>query len=95
MVLAGTDSEDFDLSSSGELTFKEVPNYEDPTDSDGNNDYRITIEAREQGDGNSVARLNVVIRVANVDEPGVVQTNAEETPVGQTVRLAVEDEDGG
>ncbi len=95
LVLAGTDSEDFDLSSRGELTFKEVPNYEDPADSGGNNGYRVTIEAREQGDGTSVARLNVVISVANVDEPGVVQTNAEETRVGQTVRLAVEDEDGG
>ena len=55
----------------------------------------MTVEAREQGDGASVGRLNVTIRVTNVDEPGVVETNVEEPRVGQTVRLNVEDEDGG
>ena len=56
---------------------------------------QLTIEAREQGDGTSVGRLNVTIRVTNVDEPGVVETNVEEPRVGQTVQLYVEDEDGG
>ena len=55
----------------------------------------MTIEAREQGDGTGVGRLNVTIRVTNVDEPGVLETNVEEPRVGQTVRLNVEDEDGG
>ena len=73
----------------GALTFIEVPDYEERSQ------YRVTIEAREQGDGTSVGRLSVTIRVTNVDEPGVVETNVEEPRVGQTVRLNVEDEDGG
>ena len=94
-VLTGTDREDFTLSSGGILTFNEEPDFENPADSGGNNDYRITIEAHEQSPGTSVARLNATVRVTNVDEPGVVEANAEEPRVGQTLRLKVEDDDGG
>ena len=95
LVLSGTDSEDFTLSSSGVLTFNEVPDFKEPADSNRDNRYQVAVEAREQGDGTSVGRLNVTIRVTNVDEPGVLVTNVEELRVGQTVRLNVEDEDGG
>ncbi len=87
-VLTGADSDDFTLSG-GTLAFNEAPDYEE------GNQHRVTIEAREQGDGASVGRLNVTIRVTNVDEPGALETNVEEPRVGQTVRLNVEDEDGG
>ena len=87
-VLTGSDSDDFTLSG-GALTFNEVPDYEE------GNRYRVTIEAREQGDGASVGRLSVTIRVTNVDEPGVLETNVEEPRVGQSLRLNVEDGDGG
>ena len=91
-VLTGSDSEDFTLSGSAlsaTLTLNAVPNFEEK------NRYRVTIEAREQGGGASVGRLNVTIRVTNVDEPGVLETNVEEPRVGQTLRLNVNDEDGG
>ena len=87
-VLNGADSDDFTLSG-GALTFNEVPDYEE------GNQYRVTIEAREQGDGTSVGRLSVTVRVSNANEPGVLETNVEEPRVGQTVRLNLVDEDGG
>ena len=93
--LSGADGEDFTLSGGGVLTFNEAPNFEEPADSNRDNRYQVTVEAREQGDGISVGRLSVTIRVTNVDEPGVVLSNVEEPRVGQTVRLNVEDEDGG
>ena len=93
--LSGADREDFTLSNRGVLTFNEDPNFEEPADSNRDNRYQVTLEAREQGDGASVGILNVTIRVTNVDEPGVVERNVEEPRVGQTVRLNVEDEDGG
>ncbi len=95
LVLSGTDSEDFTLSGGGILTFNEVPNFEAPDDSNRDNRYQFTVEAREQGDGTSVGRLNVTIRVTNVDEPGSLEANVAEPRVGQTMRLRVEDEDGG
>ena len=91
-VLTGSNSEVFTLSGSAlsaTLTLNAVPNFE------GKNRYQVTLEARERGDGASVGRLNVTIRVTNVDEPGVLVTNVEAPRVGQTVRLNVEDEDGG
>ncbi len=87
-VLTGADAEDFTLIS-GSLTFNEIPDYEKK------NQYRITIEAHEQGDGTSAGRLDVTIRVTNVDEPGVIETNVEEPRVRQTLRLNVVDADGG
>ena len=95
LVLSGTDSEDFSLSSGGVLTINEVPDYEEPVDSNRDNRYQVTIEAREQGGGASVGRLNVTIQVTNVDERGMIETNVEEPRVGQPVRLNVVDADGG
>lgn len=95
LTLTGTDADEFTLSNDGVLAFNEVPDFEEPADSNRDNRYQLTIEAREQGDGTSVGRLNVTIRVTNVDEPGVVETNVEEPRVGQTVQLYVEDEDDG
>ena len=95
LELSGSDSGDFTLSSGGVLTFSIVPNFEEPADSNRDNRYQITLESKEQGDGTSVGRLNVAIRVTNVDEPGMVVTNVEEPRVGQALRLDVQDEDGG
>ena len=91
-VLTGTDSDDLTLSGSGlsgTLTLNAVPDFEEK------NQYRVVIEFREQGDGTSVGRLSVTVRVFNVNEPGVLETNVEEPRVGKTVRLNVVDEDGG
>ena len=88
-VLTGTGSDAFTLSGGGVLDFNEVPDYEEE------DHYLVTVEAQEQGDGTSVGRLSVTISVTNVDEPGALDTNVEEPRVGQTLRLSVEDEDGG
>ncbi len=87
-ILTGTDSGPFTLSG-GVLTFNEVPDYEEK------NNYRVTVEAHERSPGTSVARLSVAVRVTNVDEPGMVEANAESPRVGQALRLGVEDEDDG
>ena len=83
LVLSGADSEHFTLYSNGDLIFNELPDFEEKSQ------YHVTIEAREQGDGASTGRLNVTVRVTNVDEPGLLETNVEEPRVGQTVRLNV------
>ena len=88
-VLMGTDSDAFTLNGTGALTFNTVPDFEEK------NQYRVTIEAREQGDGNSVGRLNVTIRVTNVDEPGAVEVPVSEPRVGQQLMATVVDSDGG
>ena len=88
-VLSGTDSEDFSLSSGGILSLKEVPNYE------AKSQYRISVEAHEQGGGTSVGRLSVTVQVTNVDEAGAIEVDVSEPRVGQRLTPMVVDPDGG
>ena len=94
LELSGNDSGDFTLSG-GTLTFNAVPNFEEPADSNRDNRYQMTIEARERGDGASVGRLNVTVRVANVEEPGALEIPVTEPRVGQQLTPTVVDPDQG
>ena len=45
--LDGDDRADFRISSAGELTFRAIPDYEDPMDSNTDNIYSITVEVQD------------------------------------------------
>ena len=63
---SGTDAGLFDLdSASGELTFKQSPNFEKPLDSDSNNVYQLDITAT---DGANQASQSISVTVADVNE---------------------------
>ena len=75
--LRGTDRFDFRISSSGELTFRSSPDYEDPDDSNNDNVYRITVRA---SDGRLVTSVNVTVTVDDVNErPEVALPIADQT----------------
>ncbi len=63
--LSGDDSDDFSISSSGVLTFSSSPDYESATDADTNNVYKVTVEAT---DGTNEDSLDVTITVTDVNE---------------------------
>ena len=65
-LAAGSDSDAFSISSTGVLTFKTPPDYENPADADTNNVYMVTVEA---SDGPNTDDLAVTITVTDVDEP--------------------------
>jgi large repetitive protein len=65
-IVGGTDAGAFDLSSTGVLTFKVAPDYEQPTDSNQNNTYFITVRATDAAGNTSEQTLTVT--VADVDE---------------------------
>ena len=67
--LSGTDRGDFDLSSTGELTFRNVPDYDRPADSGGNNEYNVQIRAN---DGSLTGTLDVTVNVTNINEPPAI-----------------------
>ena len=88
--LSGDDSDDFSIDKNmwqnGVLRFTSPPNYENPTDADTDNLYRVTIQA---SDGTNVSTLQIVVLVRNV------WLDADEVPViSGTVRVG-EDADGG
>ena len=95
--VSGTDKGDFEISTAGVLTFKEVPNYEMPADSNGDNVYMVTVVATDAGvDGKNkmAAERAVVVTVTNVDEDGTVTLSTEQPKVGIALTATVEDPDG-
>ncbi|MCY4616748.1 MAG: cadherin domain-containing protein [Chloroflexi bacterium] len=70
--LAGADSDDLAISSSGVLTFDPAPNFEAPTDTGGDNTYNVTIRATDDSATDPDAmtgEFDVSITVQPVDEP--------------------------
>ena len=89
-TLSGDDADDFDIDG-GVLTFKALPDYENPTSSttsgalSAQNTYSVTVEA---SDGEEKDMTVVTVMVTNVDEDGVVTLSAvqprEATPLTAT-----------
>ena len=52
--LVGDDQNDFLIDQSGNLTFASMPDYESPSDSGGNNEYRVTVVATDDGSPSQV-----------------------------------------
>ena len=67
--LSGADSGEFDISASGDLTFKAPPDFEARADANRNNLYEVTVEAY---DGGLTGSRAVTVRVTNVNEAPVV-----------------------
>ena len=71
---AGSDRELFDLNiSAGVLTFKTPPDFENPTDADGNNSYAVWFRAVDGNGGYSEKRLTVQVTnvVEDFDQDGI------------------------
>ena len=62
----GDDESKFNLTSNGVLTFVSAPDFENPTDSDQNNDYKITVTATDSA-GNKTDQ-NITVNVTDVNE---------------------------
>ena len=69
--LTGTDSGDFSISESGELTFRSIPDHERPADSNRDNEYLFTVQA---SDGRYYATLDVTVTVTPINEPPTITT---------------------
>ena len=63
---SGTDSDDFEISDRGVLTFLMTPDYEAPSDVGGDNVYRVTVTASDPA-GRSDS-IDVTVNVTDVDE---------------------------
>jgi hypothetical protein len=70
--LSGEDAAAFSIdATSGELTFVKAPDYEAPTDSNGDNDYGVTVSA---SDGSASSSLGIVVTVADAAGQKMVLT---------------------
>ena len=69
-TLEGDDAEDFEISSSGELTFVSAPDYETAADADMDNTYMVTVNAT--GGTYMAMPLDVVVTVTDVVDEEVI-----------------------
>ena len=97
-TLDGDDMGDFNISTSGRLTFMDPPDYEMPMDMGTNNVYMVTVKAEAGGE---MDMMDVTVTVTNVEEMGEVTLWAGTVAltmapqVGDTITGAVMDPDGG
>lgn len=60
--ISGSDGSLFDVSTSGSVTFKTAPDFEDPTDSDANNEYNLSATV---SDGSLTDSMSFTVVVTN------------------------------
>ena len=90
--LDGTDAEDF-MIDNGVLTFAKPPNYEAAADANTDNTYEVTVEAKDSTGQTAVKE--VMIKVTNVDEQGMVTLSALQPQAGTELTATLSDPDGG
>ena len=92
-TLLGTDAEDFTFEGS-HLRFNQAPNYENPQDSDVDNDYEVTLRASDGTTAND-QNLAITVTVTNVDEDGEVTLTTLQPKEGFAITATLIDPDGG
>ena len=105
-TLRGDDADDFERSDTGltgpdeptALRFKNAPDYEMPTDANGDSVYKVTLVASDGRGG--VAMHHVTVFVDNVAEQGKVTLMAagddpDQPIIGSKVTAMIDDPDGG
>ena len=109
--LEGPDAGDFNIGNQtdgtlGQLTFKEIPNFEAPADANRDNEYMVTVvvtDAGIEGKGKLSAERDVVVTVTNVNEPidedvadnPVVTLSSLHPKAGVPLTATLDDPDGG
>ena len=88
--LSGDDAGDFSINA-GVLSFRNAPDFESPTDMNGDNAYQVTVEA---DDGTYDDTLDVTVVVTNVEETGSVTLSAAQPMVGAELVATLTDPDG-
>ena len=71
--LSGSDAGDFTVSGGGELSFRNVPDFEAPADSGRDNVYDFSVRA---SDGRNYGYLEVTVTVEDVNEAPVITTTS-------------------
>ena len=75
LELVGADRDKFSLSSVGVLSFKTAPDYEEPTDANGDNVYEVTVRA---SDGTLNEDRMVRVTVMDANEPPEIMSGVTE-----------------
>jgi serralysin len=83
-MIGGVDQSWFGLASNGILTFLVPPNFESPTDSNGDNVYVVTVQASDGNGGTATQTINVTVTPVNEFNPVFTSTNTASVPENTT-----------
>ena len=97
-LVAGDDSfpdDDYFSIDGGTITFTTPPDYENPSDDGGDNEYKVKVEASDGSNDSDDTFREVTVNVTNVDEDGVVTLPSLQPEVGFALVAELTDPDGG
>ena len=102
LSLEGPDGADFTIGDGtggtafGQLSFKNVPDFENPADADMDNVYMVTVKVTDNGVTNKnkmSATRDVMITVANANEPGTITLSSVQPKIGRPFTASLTDPD--
>ena len=85
--LSGSDGGDFEISATGVLAFRDVPDYDKSADSNRDNEYLVTVRAYDAG--NRYGSLDVTVTVTDVNEEAPVVTGSDNRTVSENTTSAI------
>ena len=91
--VGGDDASAFDISTTGELTFKSNPDFESPADVNQDNLYRVSVVATDKA--GLPGMVDVSIEVTNVVEDGSVSLSTIQPAAGMPITATLDDPDTG
>ncbi len=84
-IISGADGSLFNIdASTGILTFKDAPDFDNPADSDKNNVYEVIVQADDGEAVNNTATVTLTITVTNENEAPVVSSPLSDLVVDET-----------
>ena len=100
-ISGGDDRDLFEIDSGGALTFKDAPDFEDPTDNGRNNEYIVVVTATGGTGGRALtAQQTITVSVTDENEPPVFtsddafKVDENEQSVGRAIARDVDRNDG-
>ena len=95
--LTGADGGDFEITTDGQVTFRQTPNFEAALDADGDNVYSFNVVATDTMSGSTRRNVSaaVTVTVADLEEDGTIAVDNADPGVGNTLRFTLTDPDGG
>lgn len=91
-ILTGIDAPSFTIdSSTGEIRFQSSPDFENPTDTDGDNDYQVTVIANDGGGPGVTQNISIKVLALNDNSPSSDSLSSANVPENTTTSTVILD----
>ena len=88
-LVGGADQSKFSITSGGALSFLSAPDFEAPTDANGDNVYVVTVQASDGNGGTTQQTINVTVTPVNDNNPVFTSPTTKSIPENTTAVMTV------